>query len=513
MPRIRVRAEKIYTADPAKPSARSLVTNQDRIESLDSGAADREIDGGPWVGPAFIDSHLHLTLGGLSLSETNLAHCDSRQQFEAAINSAHQTLLSTRWLKANGWDQSRWGGEMPHADWLACCGDRPAIAWRMDQHACVVNRAALKLISARVDLRQMIAGGHVQRGHDDQPTGLFLEQAAWKIVKPLLPEPTVQERREGARAAARYLASQGIATVGSMEYARDLIESLSPLRRELPLRIRATLLDREWPLDWNLGHCAQSDEALAIIGFKSFIDGTLGSRTARMLQPYADNPNNFGMLTELAQSGHLNEWLREGLRRGFSMSMHAIGDAAIREALDAADAAELRGTPARDALRLEHAQTMHPADLPRMKGRWASMQPLHKRFDANTLPIALGLDRADRFFPFHSLADAGAHLAFGSDWPIVPADVIAGMRCAITGLDAGEDHCQPQENISPEAALRAYTIDAARCLRCDSRTGRIAVGLSADLVSLDRDPLRCNWVVQPPRVRWCMHAGEISYAS
>jgi predicted amidohydrolase YtcJ len=513
MPRLRVRAERIWTADATVPSARALIVHDGRIESFEGMQAERELDGGPWVGPAFIDAHLHMTLGGLALSQCDLSACASRDAFAASIGAAHQALPPGRWLRANGWDQSRWGGPMPTTEWLHACGDRPAIAWRMDQHACVLNHAALALTAARFDLRTDPPGGRVERDGEGRPTGLFLEQAAWKWAKACVPEPTVQERREGLRAAGLHLARHGIATVGSMEYARDLVEAMDPLRRELPLRVRATLLDREWPLDWNLANCITRDEGLAIIGFKTFVDGTLGSRTARMLEPWADRPGDCGLLMELAERGTLAEWMREGLRRDFSMSLHVIGDAALRAALDAADAAERRGTPAREALRLEHAQTIHPDDLPRMKGRWASMQPLHKHFDAPGAPAALGEARMDRFFPFRSLAEHGAMLAFGSDWPIVPPDVIAGMRTAITGLDVGGDPCRPDDNLSPEAALRAFTIDAARCLRCNGRTGRLAPGLSADLVSLDRDPMRCNWVTDPPRVRWCMHAGQVTFVA
>jgi hypothetical protein len=513
MPRLRVRAERIWTADANVPSARAVVIHDRRIEQLDGGAFDRELDGGPWVGPAFIDAHLHLTLGGLALGETDLTGATSRERFTEAIAAAHARLPSGRWLKANGWDQSRWGGELPDTQWLSACADRPAIAWRMDQHACVVNEPALRAIAARFDLSTDPAGGRVARDSGGRPTGLFLEQAAWKWAKACVPEPSVQERREGLRAAAAHLARHGIATVGSMEYSRDLVEAIDPLRREIPLRIQATLLDRDWPLDWNLSNCIQRDDMLGIIGWKTFVDGTLGSRTARMLEPYADAPSNAGLFMELAERGHLADWLREGLRRDFSMSLHVIGDAAIRAALDAADAAERRGSPSREALRLEHAQTIHPTDIPRMKGRWASMQPLHKAYDAPSAEAAIGAARMDRFFPFRALHEAGAQLAFGSDWPIVPPDAIAGLRAAITGLDIHGDVCRPEDNLDPESALRAFTIDAARCLRCNGRTGRIAPGLSADLVSLDRDPFRCNWVTDPPRVRWCMIGGAIVHAT
>jgi predicted amidohydrolase YtcJ len=226
MPRLRVRAERIWTADANTSTARSLVIHDRRIEQLDGGAFDRELDGGPWVGPAFIDAHLHLTLGGLALGETDLTGATSRERFAEAIASSHARLPAGRWLKANGWDQSRWGGELPDASWLSACADRPAIAWRMDQHACVVNEPALRAIAARFDLSTDPAGGRVTRDSHGHPTGLFLEQAAWKWAKACVPEPSIQERREGLRAAAAHLARHGIATVGSMEYSRDLVEAI-----------------------------------------------------------------------------------------------------------------------------------------------------------------------------------------------------------------------------------------------------------------------------------------------
>ncbi|MCE9618388.1 MAG: amidohydrolase family protein [Planctomycetes bacterium] len=510
MPRTRIKARRIWTGDPARPFANSVTVDGGTICGIDdSGPVDRELDGGAFVGPAFIDSHLHLMLGGRSLEQAQLAGVASRQEFDRVIRAKHESLSKDRWLEAGGWDQGLWG-EMPDQSWLACCGDRPAIAWRMDQHVCVVNRAALEIIGKQHNLSVDPAGGTIARDAKGSPTGLLLEQAAWKYAIPCVPMPDAAALREAARAAARHLHAHGIATVGSMEYSRDLVGTLDPLRRELGVRIRATILDREWPVDWNLGGCVAADDALTIIGFKSFIDGTLGSRTARMLEPYSDEPASLGLFVELAESGKLAQWLREGLARGWSMSMHAIGDAALRAALDAADAAESAGVSAREALRIEHGQTAHPSDLPRCKGRWLSMQPLHKYYDAAPARTRLGPSRMDRFFSFRQLQRAGARLAFGSDWPIVPPDCLQAMQTAIVGLAAGGTLTRAEASISAESALRAFTCDAAKCLRADRTCGSIGKGLTGDLVSLDCDPLANDWHSNQPKIRFTLVAGEVA---
>ena len=462
MPRTRITAKTIWTGDATRPFAKSITMDGGKIVGVDDASAvDHEMDGGEFVCPAFIDSHVHLLLGGRALSHAHLAGVSSREEFERVIRAKHESLPNDVWLEASGWDQGNWqqhsqrhaqmdaqmnaptqtqsqtptqihaqknfSHDMPDHTWLASCGNRPAIAWRMDQHVCVVNRAALNIIAQRHDLSRDPVGGTIARDSAGNPTGLLLEQAAWKLAIPCVAEPNSAALRQAAHAAARHLHAHGIATVGSMEYSRDLISTLSPLRHELNLRIRATILDREWPVDWSLGQCVAADDALRIIGFKSFIDGTLGSRTARMLEPYCDAPGQLGMFVELAESGKLSDWLRAGLSRGWSMSMHAIGDAALRAALDAADAAELFSDTnaranemyidapshsaekisaansthinrARESLRIEHGQTAHASDIARCKERWLSMQPLHKYFDASP-----ALPQNCRFFRFHIL--------------------------------------------------------------------------------------------------------------
>jgi predicted amidohydrolase YtcJ len=187
--------------------------------------------------------------------------------------------------------------------------------------------------------------------------------------------------------------------------------------------------------------------------------------------------------------------------------MHAIGDEAARLALDAADASD--GHP---IVRIEHAQTVHRDDLARFAGRIASMQPLHKAYDARTAPARLGPHRMDRFFSFRSLRDHGATLAFGSDWPIVSPCPIRSMHAAITGLDVDGKPCRTDENLTPAEALEAHTRGAARCLDA-ADLGDLEPGFRADFTVLDRDPIPCDWSRERPRVLATAVGGRFTFVA
>lgn len=449
----------------------------------------------------FIDCHAHLLLGGRTLTQLDLSGVSSREEFEAAIRAEHERLPAGQWLEAFGWDQGRWGGEMPSRQWLQAAGDRPVVAYRMDQHACVVNDAVLSMIGSR----ESPEGGEMAVDEHGESNGLMLEQAAWSLVNPLVPAPSVERRREMLRAACRLAASLGLGAVGTMEYYRDVVEVYEPLRAELPVRVAVTLLDRGDDFDPALAFRVRHDERLWINGFKSFADGTLGNRTARMLEPYEDSATkaggtattgrlesaggdrNRGVLMERALDGSLRDWAREVLQAGLSPSIHAIGDEALRVALDAVDPVD----PHRRT-RFEHCQTVHPDDIPRFRGRLVSMQPLHRAFDREPALRALGAWRMERFFPFRGFLEHGAILGFGSDWPIVSLDPQAGLREATTPRRRGARNCVSAEvacehgfairesdarggdraagdgpewhAISCEEALAAYTTDAERFL-------------------------------------------------
>ncbi len=502
----------------------------DAIESEAIAAIDRRVDLRDLVVvPAFIDAHIHLVMAGLALEQIDLSSADSRSAFEAAIAAGSASLdrrdpAGSRWLEAWGWSAERWrseGSAAPDRRWLAAAGDRPAIAWRMDRHACLVNGAALRLIEARHPGLPALAGGTVERDDAGTATGLFVEANAWQQVLPLVPPPSTVQRRDAVRAAVRHLHRHGIAAAGSMEYATEIVEAIVPAasdaRDPLQFRLALTILDREWPLDLDLANRVaaaitaagrSAADALRVIGFKAFADGTLGLRTARMLDAYADRDDDRGMLVELVREGHLDAWAERVWRSGASPSVHAIGDEAFRLALDAFD--RLAPSPERIAPRLEHCQTVHEQDLSRLRGRMLSMQPLHRVLDARMYESATGGARLDRFYRFRDLLDAGASLAFGSDWPVVEPDALAGIRSAVTARIADGSVFAAEQSISPREAIEAYTAGSARCLGFDD-AGSIEPGRRADLVVLDRDPFATDWFEAAPQVLATIVGGEVVF--
>ena len=454
--------------------------------------------------PGFIDAHLHLVLASTGLSKVDLSGCASRVGFESRIAAGAASLPPGAWLEAQGWDEASWGGSMPDGSWLRAAGDRPAVAYRMDVHACVINEVLLHQLAQEGALDADPPGGTIVRDAAGAPTGLLLEQAAWKIVNPRVPVPDATRRQAALLLGVSQLLSYGVTAVGSMEYAREVREVLLPIAG-LPVAmpmVAVTLLDRTLPLDLSAARGFDVDGRLRVIGAKSFADGTLGSRTAAMLEPYAGTASR-GSLIEHAHDGTLVEWMRQVAAAGLSPSIHAIGDAAVRATLDAADAAGI----SRSILRIEHVQTLADADVPRLAGAFASMQPLHAASDMPGAADRLGTHRTRLLFRYRDIADAGAVLAFGSDWPVVPPDPIRAMRSAITGR-ADDGHAYDTGLLSPEEALTAHTMGAAQCLGLWPQRGTLAQGAHADIALLDADPLLCDWDARPPRVCGVILGGE-----
>jgi len=466
------------------------------------GSLERLDGAGAALLPGFIDAHLHLLMAGVNLDRLDLSRVRSRREFEEAIARRHRELPRGAWLIACGWSQAQWGGELPDRSWLRGAEDRPVVAYRMDIHAALVSDAVLRMIGppAHVD------GGRIERdAATGAPTGMLVEAALWALVNPLIPAPDSAQKRYAVRRAAEVLPRYGITAVGAMEYREDLDEAFAPIRAEVPVAVRATVLDRAWPLESARWLGFPGDDNVRVIGAKAFADGTLGSRSAKMLAPYSDDPAQRGTLVELALAGHLREWAQCVAALDLQPAIHAIGDEGVRVALDA-----IEGLPGHCRARIEHAQQLAREDLPRFACVWTSMQPGHKFADGPMLLGRVGAERLAGSFAFRSLRCAGARLAFGSDWPVVEPDVLAGIRCAVTGIVDGGSAMVTEENLTPAQAIEAYTRGAAEALHMDDR-GFIEPGYRADFVLLDVDPFEWDWRGGVPRVLRTMRGGRTTF--
>ena len=494
---------RIWTGSPASPWASGFRVRDGRIIELfpavPSGQVADGIDlGGRFVSPGLIDAHMHLQLAGESLLHVDLSNVSSPEEFVETLADAHRRIEPGRWLLASGWSENRWDPPvLPDRSWLRSCGDRPVVCWRMDHHSAVVNDAVLRQLELPDDDTIQSEGGRVARDDEGQPTGLLQEAAAWSYLIPRIPSLPESGMVEALVQARDACLACGLTGVRSMEYRRDIPRLHDQLNGGEGLRTSVVVLDRELPLelDW-ISEAPRSDH-FRITGCKSFVDGTLGSRTARLLEPYADATSNHGVFTEHRLAGRLSEWMKMVGRADLAPVMHAIGDAAVMACLDAiADNDEWHRAT------VEHAEVITAPVLRRLEdssGVMFSMQPLHRSDDATFAELALGSTRSAGLSPFRSLQDRGVMLAFGSDWPIVTCDPIKGMAAAILARDAGGQDFHVEERLDPESALRAYTVDAAAMAGLEG-TGELKQDAVADFVIWDDDPLDCDWAMDCPSI-------------
>ena len=493
---------RIWTADPSQPWAESVTIRDGRVEAINKPCGSESVvdAGGRTITPGLIDAHVHLLEAGQSLNQLDLGTVDSRESFETAIAARHAELAPDRWLIGRGWSNENWpGAENPDKAWLAAAGDRPTVCTRMDIHAVLVNDAVLRMC----DLSAQPVGGRIVRDSDTgEPTGLMVEAAAWSLINPLIPQDDPGLKQQAVLDAQDKCLRFGVTAVRSMEYLRDLESVYLPMRDKLKVHCQVTVLDRDWPMSFDAGRNFPNDDNLAVLGYKAFVDGTLGSRTARMLREYDDDPGNRGIFVELAARGQLDDWARGVAAAGLAPAIHAIGDEGARVALDVID---LLDDDCRASL--EHAQQLDALEIPRCGGRIVSMQPLHKADDARYVERRLGADRLSGTFAFRRLLETGAILAFGSDWPVVTCDPMEGIRAAVTGLTLDGEVFGADQNITVEQALHAYTRDAAYSIGLDD-AGILRPGAFGDLVMFDRDPFEADWVDRPPTIMITVVGGE-----
>ena len=461
---------------------------------------DYRVDGrGRTVVPGLIDAHAHVMGLGLSLLSLDLSDTRSLAEAQAKIAEYAARYPDRPWIIGRGWNQELWGlGRFPTtAELDAVVADRPVWLERVDGHAGWGNSAALaagNVTAATADP----AGGRIERTAGSKAPAGVLVDAAMDLVARHVPPPRPEDRDLALYEAQQLLVAKGVTAVADMGTS---IEDWMTYRRagdEGRLRVRIMSYASSVPDMLLIGGPGPTvwlyDDRLRLNGVKLYLDGALGSRGAWLKQPYADAPGNTGL--QMLGSTQLRNLMSRAAMDQFQVAVHAIGDAANAEVIDAID--ELSETYGGDRRwRIEHAQVLDPADIPRLArhGAIASMQPVHQTSDRTMAEARLGPGRLAGAYAWKSILATGAPLAFGSDAPVEAPDPFAGMAAAISRTDAAGEPFggwQPQEAISRERALAAYTAGAAYAGFADGHFGRLVAGERADFLILDGDPLLAN---------------------
>ena len=490
---------RVWTGDSARPWAEAFAVRGERIATVGSSAAVRKVAGtarvidaaGRMVVPGFIDSHVHFIDGGFGLSSVQLRDAKTPAEFIARIKAFAATVPPGAWITGGNWDHEQWGGELPRHDWIdSVTPNNPVWINRLDGHMSLANAAALR--AARITrASREVAGGTIVRDARGEPTGVLKDNAT-DLVNAVMPNPPAELEDRALDTAMAYVAAQGVTSVVHMGTWRDLaIFERAHKAGRLKTRIYAAVPLATWEqLRDTVAARGRGDAWLRIGALKGFVDGSLGSHTAAMLQPFTDAPSDTGLFVNTHE--HLYEWTSGADKAGLHVIVHAIGDRAIRDQLDIFERVEKENGPRDRRFRIEHAQHIAPPDIPRFAklGVIASMQPYHAIDDGRWAEKVIGPERSKTTYAFRSLRDASATLAFGSDWFVAPPTPLEGLYAAVTRRtldDRNPTGWIPEQKISLEDALRAYTRGAAYATFTEKEKGVIAPGTLADFAIIDRD--------------------------
>jgi len=492
----------IHTMDASKPSAHAIAIAGNRVLAVGMDAEmqalltpkGEKVDlQGRTVVPGFTDAHLHFLTYCLSLKQIDLADVPTLQGALARVATRAAETPAGHWLRGFGWDHSLWqGGAFPtRQDLDRVAPEHPVFLRRKCGHAGWANSCALELADITAETPDP-PGGAIDRDPDTgQPTGILKERANG-LISHLFQDPSIDEAVNAIKTAISTVHQLGIVGIHTME-GSTAFRVFQHLQGAGELELRVLMQIPDYNLDAAIQAGLQSgfgDERLRIGGVKAAADGTLGAHTAHMLAPFDDEPDNLGIPVSTAE--HLREFVDKASRAGFAAYVHAIGDRANREVLDAIQAARQTGQGAHLRHRIEHVQLLHPDDVPRLAklGVIASMQPIHATQDMLMADVFWG-SRCAGAYAWRSLLNTGAVLAFSSDSPVEELDVIKGIHAAVTRRRAnglpGPDGWYPEQRLSVDEAVYAYTAGAAYAGGEEKIKGTLSPGKLADLVVLSQD--------------------------
>jgi predicted amidohydrolase YtcJ len=501
---------RVWTGDARRPWADAVAVSGERISAVGSSAeimksvsqATRVVDAkGQMLVPGFIDAHVHFMSGGFGLTSVQLRDAKTREEFIARIRAHASRLPAGAWMLEGNWDHQNWGGELPRASWIdSVTPNTPVLIQRLDGHMSLANSAAMRAAGVTRDTKD-VSGGEIVRDESGHPTGIFKDNAA-DLVGRAVPDPLPAQEDAALDAAMTHVAEQGVTSVHNMGSWRDLdVFGRAHAARRLRTRIYSAVPLATWErLRDTVAARGRGDHWLHIGALKGFVDGSLGSHTAAMLQPFTDTPSDTGLFVTPPET--LYQWAKGADAAGLHVIIHAIGDRANRMLLDTYERVEKENGARDRRFRIEHAQHLAPPEIPRFAklGVIPSMQPYHAIDDGRWADRFIGAERTRGTYAFRSLLDANARLAFGSDWFVAPPTPLEGIYAAVTRRtldDARPNGWVPEQKITVEDALRAYTSGSAFAEYMEAEKGKIAKGYLADLVLIDRDLTR----VAPETIR------------
>ena len=479
-----------------------LVTPEGKVARL-MKAGDKRPDKLDWRAdmkgrvllPGMVDAHGHVTELGFRTIELDLSDTRTLAEAQAKITEYARANPDKRWIIGGGWNQERWSlGRFPTAAELdAAVVDRPVWLARADGHAAWGNTAALREAGITVKTASP-AGGRIEKGPGGQPVGVFVD-AARDLVQRVIPAPLAKDRDAAILKAQDTLLSYGVTATADMGTSLDEWLSYRRLGDLRLLRVRilsyamgvdtAVQIGGSGPTPWLY------NDRLRMGGVKLYADGALGSRGAWLKRPYADAPGQTG--AGFMTDDVIRNLMVRASMDGYQVAVHAIGDRANGQVLDAID--EIGDTFKGDRRwRIEHAQIIDPVDLPRFgqHGVIASMQPTHETSDRVMAEARLGPERLAGAYAWNAMLRNGSKLAFGSDYPVEKPDPWAGWAAAFTRQDENGQPFggwRPEERVTREQAWWAFTGGAAYAGFAEDKFGRLAPGQHADFIIVDRDPL------------------------
>lgn len=490
--------------------AQAIAVRGDRIQAVGDnaeilklkGPQTQVIDvGGKFLMPGFNDAHVHLSEGGLQALNVDLVGVKSLEEFRERIRAKVAQAAPGDWILGGGWDETLWPVKTVPTRWDVdeVSGDHPVFLGRVDGHIAVANTRALQLASITIASRDP-KGGKIDRDANGQPTGVIRETAR-QAVYDAIPAPTHDKRRQIMETALAQAAQWGVTSVQDNSATWEDFQVLEEIEKDGKLTARVS----EWlpfndsveQLESKRKQHPASDLMLRTGMLKGFMDGSLGSRTAALLEPYSDDPNNSGI--PRYDPPKLNEMTKERMLAGFQIGFHAIGDKGVQMALDAFAEAQKAAREKRIKaanggddyrLRIEHAQVVTPQEIVRFRDLKviASMQPCQLLTDMKWAQSRLGAKRAEHSYTWAEFLKRGVPLAFGTDYPVEPITPFRGLYAAVTRKsEDGKAEYFSEQKISMDQAIAAYTTGSAFAEFSEKEKGLIVPGMLADFVVLDRD--------------------------